>query len=121
MSASCSSDASMTPRFPRLLLLCPILASALLSGCVEMEPREERPPAAAIDAEQLYQQGDLDGAARAFEKLAAERSDQRDHYRLRAAEAYREEGNLEAAAQALAGIKARRLSPDEATRLALLN
>jgi len=111
----------MTLRSPRLLLLCPILAGALLSGCVEMEPRQERPPAAAIDAEHLYQQGDLDGAARAFENLAAERSDERDHYRLRAAEAYREEGNLEAAAQALAGIKARRLSPDEAIRLALIN
>ncbi len=111
----------MTPRFLRLLLLCPILASALLSGCIEMEPREERPPAAAIDAEKLYQQGDLDGAARAFENLAAEHSDERDHYRLRAAEAYREEGNLEAAAQVLAGVKARRLSPDEAIRLALLN
>lgn len=115
-------DASMTPRFQRFLLLCPILAAALLSGCVEFgTPREEAPPAAAIDAEQLYRQGDLDGAARAFERLAAERSDQRDHYRLRAAEAYREEGNLESAAQVLAGIKARRLSPDEATRLVLLN
>ena len=111
----------MTLRLPRLLLLCPILASALLSGCIEMEPREERPPAAAIDAEKLYQQGDLDGAARAFENLAAEHSDERDHYRLRAAEAYREEGNLEAAGQVLAGVKARRLSPDESIRLALLN
>ena len=112
----------MTLRFPRFLLLCPVLAGALLSGCIEIgEPREERPPAAAIDAEKLYQQGDLDGAARAFENLAAEHSDQRDHYRLRAAEAYREEGNLEAAAQTLAGVKARRLAPDEATRLALIN
>lgn len=111
----------MTPRFLRLLLLCPALAGALLSGCVYGPPREEQPPAAAIDAEQLYRQGDFDGAARAFENLAGERSDERDHYRLRAAEAYREEGNLDAAAQVVPGIKARRLSPDEATRLALLN
>jgi uncharacterized protein len=112
----------MTPRFLRLPLLCPALACALLSGCVQTgAPREERAPPEAIDAEQLYQQGDLDRAAHAFENLAASHADERDHYQLRAAEAYREEGNLDAASKALTGIKSRRLSADEATRLALLN
>src|SRR5512144_519551 len=109
----------MTPRFPRLLLLCPALACALLSGCVEIgAPREERAPPEAVDAEQLYQQGDLDSAAHAFEVLAESHPDERDHYRLRAAEAYREEGNLDAASKALSGVKSRHLSADEVTRLA---
>jgi outer membrane PBP1 activator LpoA protein len=44
----------------------------------------------------------------------------RDHYRLRAAEAYREEGNLNAVAWALDGVKARRLAEAEQPRLDLL-
>ena len=109
-------------RFRRLLPSCAFAACVLLAGCVEMEPREEGPaPAQAGNAEQLYQQGDLDRAAQAFLDLASAHSGDRDYYRLRAAEAYREEGNLDAAAQALAGLKTRRLNPDETTRYALLD
>src|SRR5512146_1114009 len=112
----------MTPGSTRLLLLCPAVACVLLAGCVQTgAPREERAPAEEVDAEQLYRQGELDHAARAFEDLAATHSDDRDHYRLRAAEAYREEGNLDAASKALAGIKTRHLTGDEVTRVALLN
>jgi outer membrane PBP1 activator LpoA protein len=94
----------------------------LLAGCVEMEPREEGPaPPQANNAEQLYQQGELDRAAQAFLDLAATRPGERDYYHLRAAEAYRDEGNLDAAAQALAGMHARRLNPEENTRYALLD
>jgi outer membrane PBP1 activator LpoA protein len=106
----------------RLLSSCTLVASMLLAGCVEMEPREEGPaPPQASNAEQLYQQGDLDRAAQAFLDLSGTHSGDRDYYRLRAAEAYREEGNLDAAAQALAGLKTRRLNPDETTRYALLD
>jgi outer membrane PBP1 activator LpoA protein len=93
---------------------------ALLAGCVPMAPRDEAPPPAAVDAEQLYRQGELDRAAQAFLELAGGRSGNRDHYRLRAAEAYRDEGNLEAAYQALDGVRPRRLDAEEAFRLELI-
>ena len=108
-------------RLLRLLLLCPAACLLLLAGCMEVGEVREAPPAASVDAEALYQQGELSRAAHAFEDLAAARPNERDHYRLRAAEAYREDGNLAAAAQALNGIKVRRLTADEPTRLALLD
>jgi hypothetical protein len=108
-------------RFRQLPPRCLLAACVLLSGCVEMEPRDEGPPPQASSAEQLYQQGDLDHAAQAFLDLAGTSSGDRDYYRLRAAEAYRDEGNLDAAAQALSGLRARRLNPDESTRYALLD
>ena len=108
-------------RFRQLPSRCLLAACMLLSGCVEMETRDEGPPPQASAAEQLYQQGDLDHAARAFLDLAATNSGERDYYRLRAAEAYRDSGNLDAAAQALAGVRARRLNPEENTRYALLD
>jgi len=100
------------------------IAAALLAGCVPLAPREEVEPSArssAVEAEQLYQNGELDRAAQAFLALAAQRANDRDHYRLRAAEAYRDEGNLDAAAQALAGVRPRRLGSEEAARSALLD
>ena len=107
----------------RCLRFLPALAAGmLLAGCVEMEPREEAPPPAAVNAEQLYQQGELDRAAQAFLDLSGSASGaEREHYRLRAAEAYREEGNLDSAAQALSGLRPRRLAPEETTRYALLD
>jgi len=104
------------PVFVSLLAVC-----GLLSGCVALGPRDEPEVAPAADAELLYRQGDLEHAAQAFMDLAATRADERDHYRLRAAEAYREAGNLEAAAQALAGVRPRRLNAEESARLALLD
>jgi len=98
-----------------------IAVCLLLSGCVEMLPRDEGPPPELADAEQLYRQGDLDHAAQAFLDLAGSRGGDRDHYRLRAAEVFRDAGNLDASAQALAGVKQRRLNPEEATRFALLD
>jgi len=98
-----------------------IAACLLLSGCVELAPRDEAPPPEAADAEQLYRQGELDHAAQAFLDLAAARGADRDHYRLRAAEALRDAGNLDASAQALAGVRQRRLNPEEQTRFALLD
>ncbi len=108
-------------RFRHLPLRCLLAACTLLAGCIEMEPREEAPPPQASNAEQLYQQGDFDHAAQAFLDLAGTSSGERDYYRLRAAEAYRDEGNLDAAAQVLSGFRARRLNAEETTRYALLD
>jgi len=77
-------------------------------------------PGLALDAEQAYQQGDFDRAAQAFLQLAETHSGDRAHYRLRAAEAYHESGETDAAAQALEGIKSRRLNGEEVVRYNLL-
>ncbi|HET6545847.1 MAG TPA: penicillin-binding protein activator [Rhodanobacteraceae bacterium] len=82
-------------------------------------PRES---ADAARAEQLYRQGDLTGAADAFLDLAdRSRAVRAAHYRLRAAEALRDAGKLEAAARALDDIKRRHLQGDDPVRLDLLD
>jgi len=108
-------------RFRHLPPRCLLAVCTLLAGCIEIEPREEAPPPQASNAEQLYRQGDLNHAAQAFLELAETGSGERDYYRLRAAEAYRDEGNLDAAARALDGLRPRRLSAEENTRYALLD
>lgn len=97
-----------------------IFALALLGGCV-MGTVQETPNAAdAAQAEQLFAQGEMDRAAQAFLDLSAAHSDERNHYRLRAAESFREAGNLDAAASALDGVKPKRLATEEVVRLNLL-
>jgi len=82
--------------------------------------RESAPVAAAANAEQAYAQGEFDHAAQLFLELADANSGERAHYRLRAAEAYRENGELDAAAQALDGVRARRLNEEENLRFHLI-
>jgi outer membrane PBP1 activator LpoA protein len=95
-----------------------IVLGALLAGCLEVAPRPA--PSAAADAEAAWHQGDFDRAAQAFLELADAHPRERAHYRLRAAEAWRENGDLDAAAEALAGIKPQRLDAEEAVRYALI-
>jgi len=124
----------MMLRFPGRMLTSgnasrPVAAALfglLLSACATVAVAPVGDPAAAsLDAaraEQLYQHGDLDQAADAFLELAsASRGDESAHYRLRAAEALRERGDLEGAARALGDLKRRRLHGDEAIRLDLLD
>jgi uncharacterized protein len=95
---------------------------AMLGGCVQMGTVQETPSAAdSVQAEQLYSQGEMDHAAQAFLDLAATHSDDRNHYRLRAAESFREAGNLDAAASALDGMKPKRLATEEVVRFNLLS
>ena len=101
--------------------LAAISLAFLLTGCAElgtMGNRENVP--AATDAEQWFKNGEFDRAGQAFMDIADSDREYRDHYRLRAAEAYREEGNLNAVAWALDGVKARRLPDAEQPRLDLL-
>lgn len=108
-------------RTPRALTVCIAMASLLFAGCAQMgQPRDTANTPEAADADQFYQQGDFTRAAQAFLDLAAIHASGRDHYRLRAAEALREEGDLAAAADALDGVKARRLNDDDALRLTLI-
>jgi len=110
----------MTVHLPRRLLHVAFAAGVALAGCAEVEQHPGGPAADAIDAEQAYTQGDFDRAARLFLELADAHSRERSHYRLRAAEAYRENGELDAAAQALEGVRSQRLSAEEATRYGLV-
>ena len=113
-------------RLPLRLLrqsgFCSIVAlCALCTSCMEVGVlRENGPPAAAAGAEEAYGQGDFDRAAQLFLELADTHSGERAHFRLRAAEAYRENGELDAAAQALDGVRARRLNEEEVLRYHLI-
>jgi outer membrane PBP1 activator LpoA protein len=96
----------------------------LFTGCAQVAVfgggHEAREAPEAASAEQAYSQGDFDRAAQEFLDLADAHSGDRAHFRLRAAEAFLENGEVDAAAQALDGIKPRRLSDDEAPRFHLL-
>jgi outer membrane PBP1 activator LpoA protein len=97
-----------------------LLISLALSGCVP--PAAQRSPAeiaASQQADTLVQQGKFDEAAQAYLTLAQTGSN-RDHYQLLAAEAYRQEGQLDRAAPLLDGIRRQRLTGDEPSRLDLL-
>jgi len=98
-----------------------VIIALALGGCAELGTsgnRDNTP--AATDAEQWYKNGEFDRAGQAFMDIADADRDYRDHYRLRAAEAFREEGNLDAVAWALESIKAKRLSEAEQPRFDLL-
>ncbi|QNK00061.1 penicillin-binding protein activator [Dyella telluris] len=97
-----------------------LLISLALAGCVP--PEAQKSPAemaASQQADTLAQQGKFDDAAQAYLALAQTGSN-RDHYQLLAAEAYRQEGQLDRAAPLLDGIRRQRLTGDEPSRLDLL-
>jgi outer membrane PBP1 activator LpoA protein len=97
-----------------------LLISLALMGCVP--PAAQKSPAEAAASQQadaLVQQGKLDEAAQAYLTLAQTSSD-RDHYQLLAAEAYRQEGQLDRAGPLLDTIRRQRLTGDEPSRLDLL-
>ena len=100
-------------------LLAPALTCLLLlAGCDSLPVRSE--PEAAIAAERAFARGEFAEAAQGFLDAAAAHRSQRDRLQLRAAEAWREEGELERAAGLLESISRRRLDPDALQRLDLL-
>ncbi|MEW9625599.1 penicillin-binding protein activator [Rhodanobacter geophilus] len=109
---------------PSLPALGPILLLAgtlALSSCV---PGNTKPSPAEINAADgaaaLVRQGQFDQAAQAYLALAAQYGGHADHYRLQAAEAWREEGRIDDAAPTLAQIKRSNLQGDDAVRFDLL-
>lgn len=91
----------------------------LLAGCAQVgAPRPEAPDAVAAD--QAYTQGDFDLAARDFLALAQAHPRDGAFYRLRAAEAYRQNGDIAAMASALSQVRRRALQGDEIVRFDLL-
>lgn len=98
-----------------------LLFSLALAACVPMNaPRSPAEIAAAQDAEALGRQGQYDQAAQAYLALAAQSSGRADSYRLLAAEAWREEGQLARAGPTLTIINRQRLTGDQPLRLDLL-
>jgi uncharacterized protein len=107
-------SASMT-RNPILLLAL----LALLAGCQATPgPRAEAP--SEMDAQTLYMAGDFAGAARAYLELARDNRGERARYQLRAAEAWREEGDTTAMQGLIGDIDRRRLPAEDLLRLDLL-
>ena len=98
-----------------------LLLSLVLSACVPTSAvRSPAEIAAGQAATTLAQQGQFDQAAQAWLNLAAQFPGHADSYRLQAAEAWRQEGQIEQAAPVLAKIRRDRLSGDEPLRLDLL-
>jgi len=106
---------------PSRLVASGLLFSLLLSACVpSVVPRSPAETAAAQSAANLANQGQFDQAAQAYLMLAAQAPDRADHYKLLAAEAYREENALDRAIPIVVGIRRDKLSDDEPMRLDLL-
>lgn len=106
---------------PSRLVASGLLISLVLSACVPaVVPRSPAEIAAAQDAANLANQGQFDKAAQAYLALAAQTPSRTGHYKLLAAEAYREENALDRAAPLVAGIDRDRLTDDEPVRLDLL-
>lgn len=103
---------------PTRLLLVAITCLLILTACESVPTRPQSD--AVLAAERAWDRGDFAAAAQAFLDAAASQRKQRDLLHLRAAEAWREEGQLERAAQALEGISTRRFEPDALQRLGLL-
>ncbi|HRQ64280.1 MAG TPA: penicillin-binding protein activator, partial [Xanthomonadaceae bacterium] len=99
--------------------IAPILA-LLLVACAAQPPQRDTAPGAEAVAETLLREGDYAGAAEQFLSLAARDSRHRDAWRLRAAEAWREEGFFDRVAEALEGVQTHRLAPGEVALADLL-
>lgn len=106
------------PRIPSRRLLSLLICAMLLVGCDAMPTRATSD--AVLAAERDYASGEFARAAQGFLDAAEDQRSQRDILRLRAAEAWREEGRMERAAEALQGISTRRMDADAQQRLSLL-
>ncbi|GAB2587700.1 penicillin-binding protein activator [Dyella jejuensis] len=106
---------------PSRLAASGLLISLVLSACapavVQRSPAEI---AAAQNAALLASLGQFDQAAQAYLALATQTPSLADHYKLLAAEAYRQENALDRAAPVVAGIQRDQLTDDEPLRLDLL-
>jgi hypothetical protein len=104
-------------RSTRVLLIFLLLAA--LAACQSM-PSQRKADVSEMDAQTLMLSGEFRAAADAYLALAKGDRQQRSRYRLRAAEAYREEGDAAAMQAMLAGIDREKLPADDAFRLDLI-
>lgn len=97
-----------------------ITALALVLAACQSAPTRRADLPSEMDAQMLYMQGDFRAAAEAWLVLASANRSERSRYRLRAAEAYREEGDEAAMRRLLDEIDRPGLPSAEAFRLDLL-
>lgn len=107
------------PHSPLRSLLSLAVLSLALAACGVM-PTSRVEPESATAAERAFADGDFAAAAQGFLDAAAAQRGQRDFFRLRAAEAWREEGDLGRARSVLEGVTPKRLQTNERLRLNLL-
>jgi outer membrane PBP1 activator LpoA protein len=98
------------------LILTIVLA---LAACQSTPSRRADQPS-AMDAQTLYLQGEFAASAQAWLELAKTNRSERDRYRLRAAEAYREEGDSAAMQALVDDIDRRKLPVEDQFRLDLM-
>lgn len=93
----------------------------LLAGCAAAPSRPPPPPPPELErAEQLIALGQFRRAANLFLDLAARQPERADHWRLRAAEALREEGELDTMRAVLDDLRSSQLDRGQLLRLDLL-
>lgn len=110
------------PHLSILWRLALLVLLAIAAGCATAPLPRDTAYAADEHARELYHDGELGRAADAWLALAERgQATQRAHYRLRAAEARRDNGDLDGAAAALQDISHRHLQHDDAARADLLN
>jgi len=102
-----------------LRLCLAVSFAALLVGC-DSVPVKSTAPDVSLQAERDFDEGRFAEAAQGFLDAAASQRSRRDWYKLRAAEAWREEGFPDRAADALDGISSKKFDSDARTRLGLL-
>jgi outer membrane PBP1 activator LpoA protein len=95
-----------------------VLFGLFITGCQTTTPRPD--PVAASNVQAQVDAGDYRAAGTEYERLARENRKLRDHYNLLAAEAWREEAELDDVARLLAEIKRKKLDPGQNLRFDLL-
>jgi hypothetical protein len=101
---------------------CFLIAFILLTGCSGGFPLLKRAPDVPPEqAERFYQEGEFKRAAQAYLSLAKYDRNRSARYKLRAAEAYRQEGEWSSAELALDDLRRRDLLAEEALTLDLLH
>jgi len=101
-------------------LFCALLLALVASGCDSLPTRPAEASPEVQAAERLFAEGEFPAAAQAFLDAARSSRRQRDALTLRAAEAWRENGEIERARPLLETLNERRLLADELLRLNLL-
>lgn len=104
----------------RLIRVMGVTALLILAGCATVNGPSAQQQAQSTQAEQLASQGQFEQAAQAYMQLAAQNRGTSGYFRLRAAEAWRENGDMDHAAQALQGVSRSRLSTNDQRKFDLL-
>jgi uncharacterized protein len=102
----------------RLLRFTVVLVVLVVAGCQTTPQVPDQ--VEEVDARARIEAGDYRAAGEEFERLAAENRGLRDHYQLLAAEAWREEAELDDVARLVAEIRRKRLDAEQNLRLDLL-